>query len=174
MSNFLWLRPLTHRGANRRQRTIPLSRPAVSLQGRPCLEVLEDRITPSGIITVTDVNDDGTANSLRGAITQSNTDTGTAIDTIQLLAGSYTLSIPNTANNHDVSNSQGDLNITSTSHELDIVGKTDASGKPTTIISVDQSKMLDRVFEIGQPGGPAGITVVFKNLIIENGFAQDD
>ncbi len=141
---------------------------------RPCLEVLEDRITPSGVITVTDVNDDGTANSLRGAITQSNTDTGTTTDTIQLLAGPYTLSIPNTANNHDVSNSQGDLNITSTSHELDIVGKTDDFGKPLTVITVDQTKMLDRVFEIGQPGGSSGITVVFKNLIIENGFAQDD
>jgi hypothetical protein len=136
--------------------------------------VLEDRITPSGVITVTDVNDDGTANSLRGAITQSNTDAGTTADTIQLLAGPYTLSIPNTANNHDVSGSQGDLNITSTSHELDIVGKTDDFGKPLTVITVDQTKLLDRVFEIGQPGGSAGITVVFKNLIIENGFAQDD
>jgi hypothetical protein len=176
MFRSLWLRPLAHRWFGRRGRRASASRAVIAARRRtrPCLESLEDRITPSGVITVTDLADDGTANSLRGAITQSNTDTGTTKDTIQLLAGSYTLSIPNTANNHDVSNSQGDLNITSTSHELDIVGKTDASGKPTTIITVDETKMLDRVFEIGQPGGPSGITVVFKDLIIENGFAQDD
>ena len=179
MSSFLWLRHLTHRCFVRRgpKASAPRSVVAARRRVRPCLEVLEERITPSVSVMVTDTADDGTANSLRGVITTANNDTtDTGTYTIQLQANTYTLSIPNTANNHEVSNAQGDLNINlpSNINELDIVGTTDASGKPTTTITVDQTKMLDRVFEIGQPGGRAGITVKFENLIIENGNAQDD
>jgi hypothetical protein len=142
--------------------------------------MLEDRITPSVSVAVTDTADDGTANSLRAAITQFNNDTtDTGTYTIQLAAGTYHISIPNTANDHDVSNSQGDLNINPGNPHLALViqGATDASGKPASSITVDADvtgNALDRVFEIGQPGGTGGITVEFENLSIENGFAQDD
>jgi hypothetical protein len=128
--------------------------------------VLEDRITPASFAPTT-FADDGTANSLRGAITQANNDTGTATDTIQLQAGTYQLTIDNVAHDHDVSNTQGDLNITSTSHALIIRGTTDAYGTPTTII---QQTVLDRVFQIVNPG----TTVTFKDLVIVGGQAVDD
>ncbi len=168
MSSFLWLRPFPHRWFGRRWRRVSSTRPDVSSRRRvrPWLETLEDRITPTQF-TPTTFADDGTVNSLRGAITQANNDTGTATDTIQLAAGTYKLTIANTANNHDVSNTQGDLNITSTAHALVIQGAADANGKPTTII--DQTT-ADRVFQIVN----AGSTVTFKDVVIEGGKAQDD
>jgi hypothetical protein len=60
------------------------------------LEVLEDRIVLSVFMptTFTDSNVSGAA-SLRDAIVAANADVGKAADTIQLSAGTYTLSIPN-------------------------------------------------------------------------------
>lgn len=173
MSKFLWLRLLTHRCLSRRWRSASANRKAVSARRwvRPCLEMLEDRITPT-TFTPSTFADDGTANSLRGVITQTNNDTGTAADTILLQAGTYRLSIPNVANNHDVSNSQGDLNITSTSHALVIQGAVDASGKPTTTID---AKGIDRVFQISQPGAlGSGPTVLFKDVVVTGGDAMDN
>ena len=69
---------------------------------RPCLEALEDRITPSTTFTPT-VNTDGVSfngqvNTLRDAILAANRDTGTGTDTIQLQENTtYTLSIANSA-----------------------------------------------------------------------------
>ena len=110
---------------------------------------------------------DGADQSLRVAILSANNDSGTATDTIQLAAGTYTLTIANTADNHDVSGTQGDLNITSTSHALIIQGATDANGKPTTVI--DQTA-ADRVFQIVN----AGTTVTFRDVVIEGGDARED
>jgi hypothetical protein len=113
--------------------------------------------------------DDGTANSLRGDISASNADTGTATDTIQLQAGTYQLTIPNSSGLHEIKNASGDLNITNTNHALVIEGATDANGKPTTII---QQTVADRVFEF--LGNDSLNTVTFENLVIEGGQAQDD
>ncbi len=146
------------------------TRPADSSRRRvrPCLEALEDRITPT-TFTPTTLADDGTLNSLRGAITQANADTGTATDTIQLAAGLYTLSIANSGNQHEQKNASGDLNITSTSHGLVIQGMTDAKGNPTTTI---QQTAVDRVFQI--INGSTHTNITFENLIIEDGQAQED
>jgi hypothetical protein len=121
------------------------------------------------VFTATTFADDGTANSLRGAISASNADTGTATDTIQLQAGTYTLTIANSSGLHEIKNASGDLNITNTNHALVIEGATDAKGKPTTII---QQTVADRVFEF--LGEDSLNTVTFENLVIEGGQAQDD
>ena len=110
------------------------SRPAgLSRRVRPRLEALEDRVTPSTFTTTT-FADDGTAGSLRGALTQADADAGTATDTIQLQAGTYQLTIANAAGRHEQGNAQGDLNVTGTRHALVIRGTTDAQGNPTTTI----------------------------------------
>ena len=170
---------LFHGAPNRRARRalgwkVSSTRPAGSSRRRvrPRLEVLEDRVVPAGVIDVTTTSDvplnqlqPGEV-TLRSAILQADDDTGTATDTIQLQPLTYTLSIANTAG-HDVGDGQGDLNIVNNSHTDVIQGTTDVAGNPTTII--DQT-VLDRVFQIVDPGA----TVIFKNLIIEGGQAQDD
>ena len=118
---------------------------------------------------VTDKNDDGSSSSLRGAIFQSNQDTSGNAYTIQLQAGTYTLSIPNTAG-HDVLNESGDLNINGENHDLVIEGAVDGNGNPTTTI---QQTVADRVFQILDPNlNPEHVT--FKNLIITGGAAVDN
>ena len=142
---------------------------------RPRLEALEDRVTPATFATTTfadGVTGGGTVATLRDAVLAANQDAGTDTDTIQLSAGTYTLSIINVGNSHDTFGKQGDLNISSTAHALVIQGATDANGHPTTII---EQTVADRVFEIGIPGGlgsPAPVT--FEDVIIEGGNAQDD
>src|SRR6516164_9594448 len=140
----------------------PPARPAgLPRRARPSLEALEDRINPSTFTPTmfTDgVTGGGTVATLRDAVLAANQDTGTATDTIQLSAGTYTLSIINVGNSHDTFGKQGDLNINSTAHALIIQGATDANGHPTTII---EQTVADRVFEIGIPGGlgsPAPVT----------------
>ncbi|HEX4145358.1 MAG TPA: fibronectin type III domain-containing protein [Pirellulales bacterium] len=90
-------------------------------------------------------------NNLRTAITQANADTGTVADTINLSAGTYTLSL-------------GQLDITNTDHALIIQGQ-GSSGPNATII--DQTA-LDRVFEV------SGARVIFKNVEITGGTAETD
>jgi hypothetical protein len=151
-------------------RKAPSIRPTDSSRRRvrPCLEPLEDRITPT-IFTPTVFTDgnsgSGQNGTLRDAIVAANDDTGTGTDTIQLAQGTYTLNIANT-NGHEINSFQGDLNITNTSHTLIIQGIANDAGTPETII--DQT-VADRVFQIVNPG----TTVIFKNLIIEGGQAQD-
>jgi hypothetical protein len=140
------------------------------------LEALEDRVTPTTFIPTAfsdSLDPAPTIKSLRDAVIAANTDTGTATDTIQLSAGTYTLSLVNVANNHEANSSSGDLNINNAAHALIIQGATDANGNPTTII--DQT-VADRVFQILNlsNGTAAGPTVTFKNLVIEGGNAQDD
>src|SRR5579871_6706725 len=58
---------------------------------RPCLETLEDRITPTQTFTPTvftdGVSGNSQVNTLRDAILAANADTSTGTDTIQLQAG---------------------------------------------------------------------------------------
>jgi hypothetical protein len=164
MSSYIWLRPFARRLLGHRGRNASSTRLAASSRRRvrPCLEALEDRITPTLYQPLASAAD-GTVNSLRADISLANQDSGT--DTIQLQAGTYTLTQLNTAG-HDVQNNSGDLNIL-TSHPLVIQGTTDASGKPATTI---QQTVADRVFQIVN----AGTNVIFRNLIIEGGQAQED
>src|SRR6516164_8883033 len=125
---------------------------------KPLLESLEGRCVP------TTVADGGLGSgSLRDAVLQFNADSGSDDDTIQLLAGTYTLTIQNPGGVHETAGLTGDLNLTQTSHHWIIQG-----AGPSTII--DASSLHDRVFQIGNPG----TQVVFQNLVIRGGLAQED
>jgi hypothetical protein len=87
---------------------------------------------------------------LRAAVCEANRDSGTGTDTIQLSAGTYTLT-------------QGELDLTNTDHTIIIEG-TGSTGPNATII--DQTA-IDRVFQV-EPG----VTVIFKNLEITGGQAN--
>ena len=137
---------------------------------RPGLELLETRVQPSGNTYTptifTDSNTPGTG-SLRDAVIAANADPGTATDTIQLSAGTYDLTIQNLFySGHEGAARTGDLNITAANHTLVIDG-TGTSGSNATIINA--AGLEDRAFEVG-----AGVTVVFENLVIENGKAADN
>jgi hypothetical protein len=135
-----------------------------SRRGSPLhLEPLEARSVPA-IITPTTFADGGPGSgSLRDAVLQFNADTGTDDDIIQLLPGTYSLTIRNVGNRHETAGLTGDLNLTQTSHRWIIQG----AGASTII---DASQLQDRVFQIVNPG----TQVVFQDIVIQGGLAQDD
>jgi hypothetical protein len=81
--------------------------------------------------------------------------------TIQLQAGTYTLSLAN-ANGHVNDSSSGDLNITDSGHTVTIQG----NGPAVTIVNANG---IDRVFQVSN-----GANAVFTGLTIEGGLAQDN
>ena len=131
------------------------SRHQPSSRRRLLLEPLEDRCVPTTLTPTTFADGVLGSGSLRDAVLQFNADAGSGDDTIQLQAGTYTLTIQNAGGHHETAGLTGDLNITSTSHRLIIQG-----AGPSTII--DASQLLDRVFQIVNPG----TVVVFQNLVI--------
>jgi hypothetical protein len=127
------------------------------------LEVLEDRTVPTAITPTTFADGVLGSGSLRDAVLQFNADTGTDDDTIQLEAGTYSLTIQNVGGHHETAGLTGDLNLTQTSHHWIIQGT-----GPSTII--DASALQDRAFQIVN----SGTQVVFKDLVIQGGLAQED
>jgi hypothetical protein len=126
------------------------------------IELLEGRCVPS-TITPTTFDDGGLGSgSLRDAVLQFNADTGTDDDIIQLEAGTYALTIRN-SHGHENAGLEGDLNLNQTSHRWIIKG----AGSSTII---DAGQLQDRVFQIVNPG----TLVVFQDLVIQGGLAQDD
>ncbi len=109
--------------------------------------------------------------TLRDAVIEANAHPGA--DTIQLPAGTYSLTLWNTKSGqrpgkialslHEQGAARGDLGI---SDDLTIQGVTGKKGCPATII--DQ-KVLDRVFQVL---GSRNVTL--KNLVVEGGTAVDD
>jgi hypothetical protein len=128
---------------------------------------LENRCVPSTITPTTFADGSLGSGSLRDPVLQFNADSGTADDTIQLQAGTYSLTIRNSGGRHETAGLTGDLNLTQTSHRWVIQGA-GSSGDNATII--DASQLQDRVFQIVNPG----TQVVFQDLIIQGGLAQDD
>ena len=97
-------------------------------------------------------------------------------DTINLSAGTYTLTIP--GRSEDLS-ATGDLDITelNTSGDLAIIGATDANGAPASIIDANG---IDRIFDIFNPAEKAnsdtpfdGVDVTLQNLRLTNGLADE-
>src|SRR6516165_4413212 len=142
------------RGAGRSRLALP------SLLG---VEMLENRCVPTTITPTTFADGVLGSGSLRDAVLQFNADTGTQDDTIQLQAGTYSLTIQNVGGHHETAGLTGDLNLTQTSHRWIIQG-----AGPSTII--DASQLQDRVFQIINPG----TQVAFQDLVIHGGLAQDD
>jgi hypothetical protein len=127
------------------------------------IEFLENRCLPT-IITPTTFADGGLGSgSLRDAVLQFNADAGTQDDIIQLLPGTYSLTIQNVGGRHETAGLTGDLNLTQTTHRWIIQG----AGSSTII---DGSQLQDRVFQIVNPG----TQVVFQDLVIQGGLAQDN
>jgi predicted outer membrane repeat protein len=123
---------------------------------------LERRCVPATITPTTFADGGLGSGSLRDAVLQFNADTGTADDTIQLVPGTYSLTIRNT-HGHENGALEGDLNLTQASHRWIIQG-----AGPSTII--DANQLQDRVFQIVNPG----MQVVFQDLVIQGGLAQDN
>src|SRR5215831_8615600 len=133
-----------------RQRYAPRCRTALRV------ELLESRWVPSTITPATFADGGLGSGSLRDAVLQFNADAGTDDDTIQLAAGTYSLTIQNAGGHHETASLSGDLNLTQTSHHWIIQG-----AGPSTII--DASQLQDRVFQIVNPG----TQVVFQDLVIQ-------
>jgi hypothetical protein len=142
-------------------------RPKPTSRRRLLLEPLEDRCVPTTITPTTFADGVLGSGSLRDAVLQFNADRGTDDDIIQLLPGTYSLTIRNTGGRHENAGLQGDLNLTQTSHHWIIEGA-GSSGPNATII--DASQLQDRVFDIVN----SGTQVVFRDLVIQGGLAQDN
>jgi hypothetical protein len=135
------------------------------LPARLRIEQLEARCLPTTFTPTTFLDGDFATGSLRNGILLANADTGTATDTIKLLAGTYQLTL--VSNGQQTDGLQGDLDITNTKHPLVIEGA-GTSGNSATII--DASQLQDRVFQIVN----LGTQVLFENLVIQGGLAKDD
>jgi hypothetical protein len=136
--------------------------------GRPLrIELLEGRCLPATITPITFDDGGPGSGSLRDAVLQFNADVGTDEDIIQLQAGTYTLTIQNMSGHHETAGLTGDLNINSTSHRWIIQGAGSSGDNPTVI---DAGQLQDRVFQIVNPG----TQVVFQDLVVQGGQAQDD
>jgi hypothetical protein len=131
------------------------------------VEPLEGRCVPTTLTPTTFADGGLGSGSLRDAVLQFNADGGSADDTIQLLAGTYTLSIQNPGGVHETAGLTGDLNLTQASHRWIIQGA-GSSGDQATVI--DASQLQDRVFQVVNPG----IQVVFQHLVIQGGLARDN
>src|SRR5262249_38079902 len=130
---------------------------------RLLVEPLEDRCVPTTITPTTFADGVLGSGSLRDVVLQFNADTGTDVDTIQLQAGTYLLTIQNVGGHHETAGLTGDLNLTPTSHRWIIQG-----AGPSTII--DAGQLQDRVFQIVN----LGTQVVFQDLVIQGGVALDN
>jgi hypothetical protein len=134
---------------------------------RPAVEVLEGRWVPTTLTPTTFADGGMGSGSLRDAVLQFNADAGTDDNIIQLLAGTYSLTIRNSGGHHETAGLEGDLNLTRASNRWIIQGA-GSSGDNATVI--DASQLQDRAFQIVTPG----TQVVFQDLIIQGGLAQDD
>jgi hypothetical protein len=102
---------------------------------------------------------DGSSHSLRHAIQLANASGQDC--TIQLQAGTYTLTITNTSG-QDNTAAEGDLDITDSGHTVTIEGKAAST-------SIVNGNGIDRVFQL-----LGGANAIFRKMTIEGGVALDD
>lgn len=109
--------------------------------------------------------------SLRGAIIAANTDAGADPVIINLQpATTYNLTLTNGTQENAAAT--GDLDITTTLHTVTIVGG-GSSGPSASIVDaagLNMGSSRDRAFHLTG----AGVTVIFQDLVIQNGTAADD
>ena len=109
--------------------------------------------------------------SVRGAIIAANADV-TATPVIINLAPATTYNLTRTNATQENAAATGDLDITTSLHTVTIVGG-GSSGPNASIIDaagLSTGNMRDRAFHITG----SGVTVIFQNLVIQNGKAADD
>jgi hypothetical protein len=143
----------------RSNKSSPARPSAKARRGRPRLavEALEQRTVPAVFHALASAPD-GAAGSLRAAVLEA--DGNGHNNTIRLEGATYNLTLANTAG-QDNSGMTGDLDLTGAGHTITIVGRGAA-----TVINANQ---LDRVFQVFP-----GVRVVFRDLTITGGLAQDD
>jgi hypothetical protein len=109
--------------------------------------------------------------SLRGAIIASNADVGAMPVTINLQAATtYNLTLANAAQENAAAT--GDLDIKTSLHAVTVAGG-GSSGPGATIVNaagLNTGAMRDRAFHVTG----SGVTVIFQDLVIQNGAAADD
>jgi hypothetical protein len=123
-------------------------------------ESLEQRDLPATFVPTTFADGETIDGTLRAAVIAANRDGEDNV--ISLRAGIYSLAVQNTAGQENYA-AQGDLDVTSNGHTLNIEGQ----GVDVTVI--DGSALNDRLFQVSP-----GVTVVFRNLTLRGGHAQDD
>ena len=101
--------------------------------------------------------------SLRDAVAAANNSSATGTLTINLKAGTYSLSLPQ-GGHEDGTN--GNLIVSNKIHTL-VINGTGTSGSGATMI--DATLLKDRIFQL-----LPGVTVVLNNLILTGGVAKDD
>src|SRR5258708_7941761 len=109
--------------------------------------------------------------TLRSAIVAANADVSANPSIINLQpATTYNLTLTNATQENAAAT--GDLDITTTLHSVTIVGG-GSSGPGASIIDaagLNTGNMRDRAFQING----SGVTVIFQDLVIQNGKAADD
>jgi hypothetical protein len=133
----------------------------------------DDPTPPSDLTTVcnnTSNSDTSSQCSLREALLKANATAGT--DTIQVAAGTYTLTLPKVAG--DYSGQHGALYV---NDSVNIVGQVDGSGHPTSIIQAGTTAYnagtangVDMVMAVNEDINPiTNATASLSNLILQNG-----
>src|SRR5687768_9955254 len=125
---------------------------------RRAVESLESRTLLASFYPLTTAAD-GALNSLRAAVIASNGNNQN--DTINLKSGRYELTIPNVGGLQENAAATGDLDLTDDGFTVTFKG----AGQNKTFIDANQ---IDRVFQVFP-----SVTVVFKDLTITGGLAQD-
>jgi len=133
-------------------RTAPLALVYLLLIVRPAARSADFNPSPDPTI-------DGAAGSLRAAIQSANTNGED--DVITLQAGTYTLTVPNSAGQENAG-AQGDLDITESGRRTTIQGQ----GAAVTVID---GNAVDRVCQV-----LGGARATFRDLTITGGLARDN
>jgi len=129
----------------------------------------DDPTPPADLSTVctgTSNTDTATPCSLREAILKANATAG--MDTVMLAAGTYTLSIPR----HSPPDYSGQFGTLEVNDSLNIVGQTDGSGNPTSIIQAgtNATNGVDMVMAVNEDINPlTNASASISNVIFQFG-----
>jgi hypothetical protein len=130
------------------------------------LEALEDRTLPANLAPTIFTDGGAGSGSLRDAVITANTNNEDNVITLQ--GGTYQLTLQNGAAGQENAALTGDLDLTATGHTIVIQGQ----GPTRTVIDAAApgvTPLLDRLFQVFP-----GVTVVFRDLTLSGGLAQDN
>ena len=133
---------------------------------QPRLEALEDRTLPANLAPTVFTDGAAGTGSLRAAVITANSNGQDNVITLQ--GGTYALTLQNPAGAQENAAQTGDLDLTATGHTIVIQGQ----GPTRTVIDAAApgvTPLLDRLFQVFP-----GVTVVFRDLTLSGGLAQDD